>query len=262
MLCPVWQGGLVRSYVIAGKEGLCVVDPGSVGTAQDVAAWIRGRDGWAMEQVRLIVATHFHMDHIGGIASLLRQCPPGTRVGLHPLVAEYLAGRRGLSPLRRWMTAFRPVALASLAQVRRFAYVRVDSLAGIPLPGLRRWHRIPWDRERITYFGGPGFGTPGFWRCPLGFDAWEVLATPGHTEDSVSFFDPRTESLVCGDLVLNLAGDGQGRLNRFCWREDVLEETMHRLCRVVRVRAIYPGHGEPLLGEGNLLWRLRRGKRG
>jgi len=40
-------------------------------------------------------------------------------------------------------------------------------------------------------------------RSPSGFDGWEVLETPGHTEDSLSFYKPSTQEMICGDLVVN-----------------------------------------------------------
>lgn len=41
MVHPVLEGGLVRAYIISGTDGLMVVDPGSVGTAEAVMTEIR-----------------------------------------------------------------------------------------------------------------------------------------------------------------------------------------------------------------------------
>ena len=78
MVHPVPDGGLVRAYIISGAEGLMVIDPGSVGTAEAVMTVIRRMCGRSMAGVRGIVATHFHFDHIGGIGRVLRDCPAGT----------------------------------------------------------------------------------------------------------------------------------------------------------------------------------------
>ena len=67
MVHPVPGGGLVCAYVISGADGLMVIDPGSVGTAEAVIAVIRRTCGRSMAEVRGIVATHFHFDHIGGM---------------------------------------------------------------------------------------------------------------------------------------------------------------------------------------------------
>jgi len=48
-------------------DGLMVIDPGSVGAAEAVMTVIRGMCGRSMAEVRGIVATHFHFDHIGGM---------------------------------------------------------------------------------------------------------------------------------------------------------------------------------------------------
>jgi len=66
-------GGLARSYVISEAEGLVVVDVGSIGTAEDVAIFIKRLPGRSLQDVKCIVATHFHIDHIGGIGRLLKK---------------------------------------------------------------------------------------------------------------------------------------------------------------------------------------------
>jgi glyoxylase-like metal-dependent hydrolase (beta-lactamase superfamily II) len=65
--------GFARCYVIDEEEGLLVVDVGSVGTADDVALFVSRDLGRPLEQIRSIVATHFHIDHIGGIGHLLKK---------------------------------------------------------------------------------------------------------------------------------------------------------------------------------------------
>jgi len=67
MVHPVPDGGLVRAYIISGADGLMAIDPGSVGAAEAVMTVIRGMCGRSMAEVRGIVATHFHFDHIGGM---------------------------------------------------------------------------------------------------------------------------------------------------------------------------------------------------
>jgi glyoxylase-like metal-dependent hydrolase (beta-lactamase superfamily II) len=52
----------------------------------------------SMAEVRGIVATHFHFDHIGGIGRLLRSCPTETRVLFHRRVKEYLRRPRVIYP--------------------------------------------------------------------------------------------------------------------------------------------------------------------
>ena len=127
-------GGLARSYVISEAEGLVVVDVGSIGTAEDVAIFIKRLPGRSLQDVKCIAATHFHIDHIGGIGRLLKKCLPDTVVLFHFLVDHYLKKQRTISRLKNWLTGFLPAAVFSTRYVRKCAHFRVESFAGIPLP--------------------------------------------------------------------------------------------------------------------------------
>ena len=87
----------------------------------------------------------------------------------------------------------------------------------------------------------------------LGFEKWEVLETPGHTEDSVSFFSEKTGELICGDLIINISKGGPGRLNRFYWRKDIIQDSFNYLCDTIKPVIIYPGHGDIIRDRGNAL---------
>ena len=249
MVHPVLDSGLARSYVISSPEGLAVVDPGSAGSAEAVIAFIGGMPGREMADVKWIVATHFHIDHIGGIGRLLRRCPGDAKVMLHRRVRDYLGGKTPLPLLKNWRAAFFPTAARCFRYVRRPSHLWVESLAGIPLPGFGNRFRPPFDEERIRYLGGEGRV-----RYGIGFGGWEAIETPGHTEDSLCLYHQERRELICGDLILNLETDGAGRLNRFCENRAQSEESFRLLCETTRPRAVFPGHGEVIhAGENALL---------
>lgn len=248
MVHPVPDSGLARSYVISSPEGLAVVDPGSAGSAEAVVAFIRGMPGGGMADVRWIVATHFHIDHIGGIGRLLRSCPEDAKVLLHRKVRDYLGGNTPLPPLKNWLAAFFPTAARCFRYVRRPSHLLFESLAGIPLPGFGNRFRPPFREERISYLGGEGRQ-----RYELDFGGWEAIETPGHTEDSICLYHQGRRELVCGDLILNLETDGVGRLNRFCEDRAQSEESFRFLCQTTRPQAVFPGHGEIIRAEENAL---------
>ena len=248
MVHPVPESGLTCAYIISGADGLMVIDPGSVGTAEAVIAEIRGMCGRSMAEVRGVLATHFHFDHIGGIRRVLRECPTGTPVFLHHRVRSYLDGTRSLPLMENWFTAFFGAALKCSRYLRRPSHLWFESLAGIPLPGFGNRFRPPFGEERIHWLGGDGQV-----RYGIGFNGWDVIETPGHTEESISLYHEESRELICGDLILNLDRDG-GRLNRFCEERTTTEKTFRFLCGSIRPQAIYPGHGEVIRdGENALL---------
>jgi glyoxylase-like metal-dependent hydrolase (beta-lactamase superfamily II) len=251
MVHPVPEGGLVRAYIISGADGLMVVDPGSVGAAEAVMTVIRRINGRSMADVKGIVATHFHIDHIGGIGRLLRECPTGTPVLFHRRVRDYLNGDRSLPRMENWFASFFAAALKSFRYVRRPSHLWFESLAGIPLPGFGNRFPPPFGKERIRWLGGEGIV-----RYGIGFDGWDVIETPGHTGESISLYHEEGRELLCGDLILNLDRDG-GRLNPFYENRAAIEKTFRFLCESIRPRVIYPGHGEIIRGGENVLPGVR-----
>ncbi len=261
MVYAIPNCGFAQAYVISGSDGLMVVDVGSIGAARDVERFLSSHPGLSMKNVRFVTATHFHIDHIGGMGSFLKKCPPSTEILFSPLVREYFHGKRKLSLIRSWFVGFVPASFWCSRYVRRFDHLRVESLSGIPLPGLRDMIKPPCPENRIRYFdldlfpaSNPGDqGRRFLQRCPAGFDGWEGIETPGHTEDSLSFYNPATRELICGDLIVNVLKGSPGRLNRFCWSREITKRTHQELIQTLSPEIIYPGHGYAIRHPQNAL---------
>lgn len=241
------DSGVACCYLLTQGDEAVVVDVGSRGAADAVPVALR-RLGFSAGQIRFITATHFHIDHIGGIGYLLQSCPATTRVFFPHQVREYLAGRARLPLMRHWFTAFFGVALKNLRATKTIRHLQFGSLAGIPLPGLRRWRRLPYRPDRIAFFPGD-MGKS----VPLGWGDWQVMATPGHTADSVSFYHEGDRALLCGDLILHLKPDAPGILNPYHENGRILRATRERLAAAIRPAVIYPGHGTALRDDRSAL---------
>ena len=250
---PVPKTGFARAYLIEGEEGLMAVDVGSPGCARDITDYITRVLGRTLHDLHYVTATHFHIDHIGGIGHLLGMCSPRTRVLFHAMVRKYLTGEKKLSLIRNWLVGLPPATVVSARYLRRFSHLAVESLTGIPLPGLRSIIRPPFGPDRIDYFGEETISS----LAGFGFGEWTVLHTPGHTEDSVCFFNETTAELLSGDLILSIARDGRGEVNRFYWRRDRIQESYEYLRRTINPTVIYPGHGEVITGGAETLSRVK-----
>lgn len=243
--------GFSRTYIIEDHNSLMAVDVGSAGAARDIEYYIRIHLGRDIADLEYITATHFHIDHIGGIGPLLRRCAPATKVLFHRRVQDYLTGKKKISLIRNWFSGLMPASIVSARYVRRISHLVFMNMAGIPLPGFRNIVDLSFPREKISYFGNDGGK-----RYKLGYGDWDILETPGHTEDSISFYNEETGELICGDLIINIAKGGRGSLNRFHWRDDVIRNSFRYLQNTIEPSIIYPGHGDTIRNKPNPLCRV------
>jgi glyoxylase-like metal-dependent hydrolase (beta-lactamase superfamily II) len=139
--------------------------------------------------------------------------------------------------MRNWITGLFPTLIAGgFFGVRKWSGLAFDGPAGVPLPFFRDCQRVTYA-DRIRYLEGNELP-----RSRIGFGSWEVISAPGHTEESVVFYNEVSEELITGDLILGRK-DGRGYLNHFCWDEDQSRRTFAALAEMLHVRIIFPGHG-------------------
>ena len=82
-----YVGGGVSSVLITSKQGHVLIDGGLTQTAPQIAASI-AKLGFRLEDVKLIVNSHTHYDHAGGIAALQRAS--GAQVAASPAAKQAL----------------------------------------------------------------------------------------------------------------------------------------------------------------------------
>ncbi len=87
-----------------------------------------------------------------------------------------------------------------------------------------------------------------------GVGAWDltVLATPGHTRDSISLWHPRTGALFCGDLVPG--GPGTVVIDPPDGDMDGYLGSLERIA-ALKPRTLFPAHGSP---QGAVERRVRK----
>jgi glyoxylase-like metal-dependent hydrolase (beta-lactamase superfamily II) len=206
-----------------------VVDVGSVTDHERIFAALRWL-GRSPAQIRCVVPTHLHMDHIIGIDSLAVQL--GVPVVLGQVAYEAVTqGRtlrfpRGLHVLRALPT-----------------YV----MQGAPVGALADWQvglefGFPWSKNR---FRAPLVPTLETDHSVLGLEGWTVLHTPGHADDAVCFYHEGARFLVADDTVRNFSG---GEWNPLGCDRGAYERTKARL-RQLDVQTVFPGHGPVIEGD-------------
>jgi len=224
--------GMSNTYVM-GKRRLVVVDPGAASSAQSVLDFVTQELGKKPADIREIVVTHLHCDHIGGVAELADAT--GAKVALSEAARGYVEGwkRMPWAPIAGWME------MVSMWKGTEFTLPTLRDMVHMPWVGspLARRHTPPFRVSRWLKDGEPLSKGEG--------SRWTVLATPGHTDDSICLWDRRAKALVSGDVVLGFSG--KAVFNPFFAfdREKLASE---RRLKKLNVRRVFPGHGMPVAG--------------
>jgi len=213
-------------YLLVSGEGLTLVDSGLAGAADQIEAQLR-EGGYRLSDVRAIVLTHAHADHMGSVAELARRS--GAQVLAHQEEIPYIEQAKsmpGASPFQRLMNwlSDRTIMKRSPCKVSR------------PLQ----------DREVIEAPGG-----------------LQVLHAPGHTPGSIALYQPERRILFCGDVFFNknpMTGKEGLQLSLPLFTLDMRQarESARKLA-ALPVEVLCFGHGEPISeGANEKTWALLR----
>lgn len=83
--------GYVNAYLVAEEDGLTLIDSGLAGNDRKILRAV-AEIGRKPADIRNILITHHHADHVGALAALLAKS--GATAWVHPLDAPIVAGQR------------------------------------------------------------------------------------------------------------------------------------------------------------------------
>jgi glyoxylase-like metal-dependent hydrolase (beta-lactamase superfamily II) len=212
--------GLVNSYLVESAGEVTIIDAGAPSYWGDLPAELAAM-GRSLEDVRAVVLTHGHSDHIGFAERIRRE--RGTPILVHDLDAALARGEvpnpsKGLGPVR-------------ISPLLEFLWFSVTH-------GLLR---IPRIAEVSTFGDGATLDVPGSPR---------VILLPGHTPGSAALHLPGRDALFIGDAIAThgvTTGIDAPRIAPFTADP---AQALASLARLDGLEAGYvlPGHGQAWTG--------------
>jgi glyoxylase-like metal-dependent hydrolase (beta-lactamase superfamily II) len=201
-------------YAVVSEQGIVLIDSGSPGEVNRILAQLQ-QAGFGLSDLRAVVLTHAHSDHIGGAAELARRS--GAQILAHRDEVPYLDGTKTL-PATSLVT-------------------RLLTWGTRLMPGTRTRYRVDevlQEGDSLEHLGG-----------------LRVIHTPGHTPGSICLYRPEGRILFCGDLLLNghpLTGRGRLRFSIPQFSVDAAQarRSVEKLLELP-FEILCFGHGEPLL---------------
>ena len=223
--------GLVNSYLLEESGEITIIDAGAPGYWNDLPAELAAM-GRSMTDIRALVLTHAHIDHVGFAERLRseRKVP----VSVHELDAKMARGEA--KPQNQKMLGIGLAALGFISFALSKGMLRTTPIA-----------------EVATFGDGATLDVPG---------APRVIHVPGHSEGSAALHIPAQGALFVGDAfaTLNvLSGKTGPQLAPF---GSDLPRARESLAKLERLDAalVLPGHGQPWTGGlAEAVRRIREG---
>jgi glyoxylase-like metal-dependent hydrolase (beta-lactamase superfamily II) len=214
--------GYVNWYLAEGDDGVTAIDAGFPHDWRQLTAGLE-RLGRPLSDLRAVVLTHGHIDHVGFARRAQREA--GAAVWVHEGDAPLIR-----SPFNVARSARGPLRYANHAPARRLLLHAIAS--GAPLS-----QRI---RDYRTFSPGEALPVPG---NPV------PVFTPGHTDGHCAMHFPDRDALVSGDALVTYE-PYTGRTGPSIVAKAATKDSEQALRSLDAIEAtgasvLGPGHGDP-----------------
>jgi glyoxylase-like metal-dependent hydrolase (beta-lactamase superfamily II) len=209
----------VNFYVVANDDGLTVIDIAlSAADVDTLKTGLRTR-GWKLSDVKRILITHAHTDHVGGLAELQYRCPEA-RTYAHQRTAPVLRGEE-------------TIAFADPATLRGFSRLMHRFIRGVAQPA--RVDRELQDGDSLDEV------LPGL----------QAVHLPGHSYGHTGFWWPEGRLLIGGDVMMHYPWGLRMPLRAPSPDWEEAKQSIHKVAEM-DVDVLCLGHGQPILDEAHV----------
>ena len=240
------KGGWANCYLVREKNIQILIDIGSSAVVKRILV----RKLISPKLPILIISTHFHIDHVGGISHFLKEYPD-SKVAFYEQVRKILSGEIKIDffslPELLWWTRNLPTFFKEASPVPTVIEQLRDDKESIPFPFLKKKIELGY---RVHYWLKEGdiSQAPG----------WRLIHSPGHTSDSICLYQAGEKTLFSGDTILGIKGSAE--VNPFCADPVRIRKSFLNLRKSYPVRNLYPGHGKPIINSDGILARIKLGQ--
>lgn len=210
--------GMVHAYIYQESDRLTLIDTGLTNSGAALVDAIDGL-GRKISDLRQIVVTHYHADHMGSLTELAERS--GAQVLAHALDAPVVSGDL-------------PEAEPDLSEVEKKLQAEISK--GVRPAQPCRVDRLLVDGDEIELDGGA-----------------QVVHVPGHTAGSIAILVPKRRALFVGDAAARMP-DGQLLVGVFNVNPAQTRASFRRLAEL-EFDAVFFGHGAPMDEDAALAFR-------
>ena len=200
--------GKSNSYLIKGKEGFILIDAGVPGKTDKILK-VLSKYNAKFDDIKLIIVTHVHSDHVGGLYDIKEKSK-----------APVLVHEKERNILTQGYAGF-PDGTMGFSKI-------ISHLANNVFFSKDQFKPVKADIVVRDEFDLSDYGVDG-----------KVIHTPGHTEGSISVVVENSHCFT-GDTLFNILPNSVYPL--FANDRDTLLKSWEKLIKL-KCKKYYPGHG-------------------